>query len=45
VSPAPGSGPFQIGERVQLSDPKGRLHTVTLEVGKQFHTQDRKSVV
>jgi tRNA (adenine57-N1/adenine58-N1)-methyltransferase len=23
---------------VQLSDPKGRLHTVTLAVGKQFHT-------
>ncbi|MEO9138542.1 MAG: tRNA (adenine-N1)-methyltransferase [Jatrophihabitans sp.] len=38
MSPAPGSGPFQIGERVQLTDPKGRLHTVTLEVGKQFHT-------
>jgi tRNA (adenine57-N1/adenine58-N1)-methyltransferase len=35
---APGSGPFQVGERVQLTDPKGRLHTVTLEPGKQFHT-------
>jgi tRNA (adenine57-N1/adenine58-N1)-methyltransferase len=35
---APGSGPFQTGERVQLTDPKGRLHTVTLEPGKQFHT-------
>ncbi len=35
---APGSGPFRVGERVQLSDPKGRLHTVTLQVGKQFHT-------
>jgi tRNA (adenine57-N1/adenine58-N1)-methyltransferase len=35
---APGSGPFREGERVQLSDPKGRLHTVTLEAGKQFHT-------
>jgi tRNA (adenine57-N1/adenine58-N1)-methyltransferase len=35
---APGSGPFQAGERVQLTDPKGRLHTVTLEPGKQFHT-------
>ncbi|MGH8860213.1 MAG: tRNA (adenine-N1)-methyltransferase [Jatrophihabitantaceae bacterium] len=35
---APGSGPFRPGERVQLSDPKGRLHTVTLEAGKQFHT-------
>ena len=34
----PGSGPFEAGERVQLSDPKGRLHTVTLETGKQFHT-------
>jgi tRNA (adenine57-N1/adenine58-N1)-methyltransferase len=38
VSKAPGSGPFEAGERVQLSDPKGRLHTVTLEPGKQFHT-------
>ena len=35
---APGSGPFRAGERVQLTDPKGRLHTVTLEPGKQFHT-------
>jgi tRNA (adenine57-N1/adenine58-N1)-methyltransferase len=35
---APGSGPFTAGERVQLTDPKGRLHTVTLEPGKQFHT-------
>ncbi|SHF48011.1 tRNA (adenine57-N1/adenine58-N1)-methyltransferase [Jatrophihabitans endophyticus] len=38
MSAAPGSGPFAVGERVQLSDPKGRLHTVTLEAGKQFHT-------
>ncbi len=38
MSPAPGSGPFVPGERVQLSDPKGRLHTVVLEAGKQFHT-------
>jgi tRNA (adenine57-N1/adenine58-N1)-methyltransferase len=29
---------FRIGDRVQLTDPKGRLHTVTLEAGKQFHT-------
>jgi tRNA (adenine57-N1/adenine58-N1)-methyltransferase len=35
---APGAGPFEAGERVQLSDPKGRLHTVTLTPGKQFHT-------
>jgi tRNA (adenine57-N1/adenine58-N1)-methyltransferase len=34
----PGSGPFRAGERVQLTDPKGRLHTVTLDPGKQFHT-------
>jgi len=34
----PGSGPFRAGERAQLTDPKGRLHTVTLEPGKQFHT-------
>jgi tRNA (adenine57-N1/adenine58-N1)-methyltransferase len=33
-----GSGPFREGERVQLTDPKGRLHTVTLAAGKQFHT-------
>lgn len=38
MSRAPGSGPFEPGERVQLTDPKGRLHTVTLEAGKQFHT-------
>ena len=29
---------FRAGERVQLTDPKGRLHTVILEPGKQFHT-------
>jgi tRNA (adenine57-N1/adenine58-N1)-methyltransferase catalytic subunit len=29
---------FAIGDRVQLTDPKGRLHTVTLAEGKQFHT-------
>jgi tRNA (adenine57-N1/adenine58-N1)-methyltransferase catalytic subunit len=38
MTDAPGSGPFRAGERVQLSDPKGRLHTVTLAPGKQFHT-------
>ncbi len=30
--------PFAAGERVQLTDPKGRQHTVILEAGKQFHT-------
>ena len=29
---------FEPGDRVQLTDPKGRLHTVTLAAGKQFHT-------
>ena len=31
-------GPFRVGDRVQLTDPKGRLHTITLEAGKTFHT-------
>jgi tRNA (adenine57-N1/adenine58-N1)-methyltransferase len=31
-------GPFVPGDRVQLSDTKGKLHTVTLEPGKLFHT-------
>ncbi|MCZ3389279.1 MAG: tRNA (adenine-N1)-methyltransferase [Actinomycetia bacterium] len=30
--------PFVAGDRVQLSDTKGKLHTVTLEAGKLFHT-------
>ncbi|MGH3928753.1 MAG: tRNA (adenine-N1)-methyltransferase [Pseudonocardiaceae bacterium] len=32
------SGPFQPGDRVQLTDPKGRKHTVLLEPGAQYHT-------
>lgn len=31
-------GPFGEGERVQLTDPRGRMHTITLGPGKQFHT-------
>jgi tRNA (adenine57-N1/adenine58-N1)-methyltransferase len=31
-------GPFAVGDRVQLTDPKGRMHTITLEAGKEFHT-------
>jgi tRNA (adenine57-N1/adenine58-N1)-methyltransferase catalytic subunit len=31
-------GPFQPGDRVQLTDPKGRMHTIVLEPGKAFHT-------
>ena len=31
-------GPLQPGDQVQLTDPKGRMHTITLEAGKSFHT-------
>lgn len=44
-TPAPGPtgahlrrGPFRAGERVQLTDPRGRLHTITLAPGATFHT-------
>ncbi|HEV7956267.1 MAG: tRNA (adenine-N1)-methyltransferase [Microbacteriaceae bacterium] len=32
------SGPFRVGDKVQLTGPKGRLNTVTLEPGGSFHT-------
>jgi tRNA (adenine57-N1/adenine58-N1)-methyltransferase len=32
------SGPFQPGDRVQLTDPKGRHYTIVLEPGKEYHT-------
>lgn len=32
------SGPLRPGDRVQLTDPKGRMHTITLTPGKVFHT-------
>lgn len=47
VGPAPADppaagparrGPFRPGDRVQLTDPKGRMHTVVLAPGHQFHT-------
>lgn len=31
-------GPFRAGERVQLTSPRGRRNTITLEAGKTFHT-------
>jgi tRNA (adenine57-N1/adenine58-N1)-methyltransferase catalytic subunit len=31
-------GPLAVADRVQLTDPKGRMHTITLEAGKEFHT-------
>jgi tRNA (adenine57-N1/adenine58-N1)-methyltransferase len=35
--PARG-GPFRVGDRVQLTDPKGRHYSLTLEAGGQYHT-------
>jgi len=32
------SGPFAVGDRVQLTGPRGRLNTVTLQPGGEFHT-------
>jgi tRNA (adenine57-N1/adenine58-N1)-methyltransferase len=32
------SGPFRAGDRVQLTGPKGRMNTITLELGKLFHS-------
>jgi tRNA (adenine57-N1/adenine58-N1)-methyltransferase catalytic subunit len=34
----PRRGPFAAGDHVQLTDPKGRRHTVVLEAGKSFFT-------
>ncbi|MBB4931522.1 tRNA (adenine57-N1/adenine58-N1)-methyltransferase [Lipingzhangella halophila] len=31
-------GPFDDGDTVQLTDPKGRKHTITLRAGSAFHT-------
>ena len=35
---APRRGPLRAGERVQLTGPKGRLNTITLVPGAQFHS-------
>lgn len=32
------SGPFRVGDRVQLTGPKGKRNTITLEPGRLFHT-------
>ena len=32
------TGPFAVGDKVQLADTKNRLHTITLKDGGQFHT-------
>src|SRR5437763_9898565 len=31
-------GPFKPGDQVQLTDAKGRMSTITLQPGKQYHT-------
>lgn len=31
-------GNFEAGDQVQLTDPKGRMHTITLEPGEIYHT-------
>jgi tRNA (adenine57-N1/adenine58-N1)-methyltransferase len=38
VSVSRASGPFRKGDRVQLTDPKGRHYTLVLEDGGQYHT-------
>ncbi|MDT0157130.1 tRNA (adenine-N1)-methyltransferase [Microbacterium sp. ARD32] len=32
------SGPFRAGDRVQLTGPKGRMHTITLRADGELHT-------
>ncbi|AYY13314.1 tRNA (adenine-N1)-methyltransferase [Actinobacteria bacterium YIM 96077] len=32
------TGPFRVGDQVQLTDQKGRQHTITLAAGREFHT-------
>lgn len=34
----PRTGPLAVGDRVQLTDPKGRHYTMVLEPGQEFHT-------
>lgn len=31
-------GPFRAGDRCQLSDPRGKLNSITLQHGEEFHT-------
>ena len=38
TAPRTPRGPFVAGDRVQLTGPKGRLNTITLAPGKEFHT-------
>jgi tRNA (adenine57-N1/adenine58-N1)-methyltransferase catalytic subunit len=34
----PRTGPFAVGDRVQLTDAKGRHYTMVLTPGGEFHT-------
>ncbi|WP_279367102.1 tRNA (adenine-N1)-methyltransferase [Microbacterium testaceum] len=34
------SGPFRVGDRVQLTGPKGRMHTITLREAGELHTHN-----
>ncbi|HEX6472394.1 MAG TPA: tRNA (adenine-N1)-methyltransferase [Streptosporangiaceae bacterium] len=36
--PSRPHGPFRAGDQVQLTDPKGRVNTITLQPGKLFHS-------
>ncbi len=38
MSPPRPSGPFRYGDRVQLTGPKGKMHTITLREGGELHT-------
>ncbi|RFA21213.1 tRNA (adenine-N1)-methyltransferase [Subtercola boreus] len=39
MNPSPtSSGPFRAGDRVQLTGPKGRMNSISLEAGATFHT-------
>ncbi|MFS2241310.1 tRNA (adenine-N1)-methyltransferase [Microbacterium sp. OR16] len=38
MSAARPSGPFREGDRVQLTGPKGRMHTITLRADGELHT-------
>lgn len=38
IGPAARRGPLRDGERVQLTDQKGKMHTIQLRVGEHFHT-------
>jgi len=38
VAEVRASGPFRVGDRVQLTDSKGRHYTLVLEIGGQYHT-------